>query len=115
MSRADRAVNRCNLRHAGNVAHAPKPPRAHGSDWTPFGVAIAQLDPKDVQPRPAQGDLAPLDPRTESDGWETDPDHRAFGERMGPHLATASLGMPDHLEHLWIAQLGWDAVPAEAS
>jgi hypothetical protein len=46
------------------------------------------------------------------DGWETDKDHRAFGERMGPHLEAAGLGSPDQLEHMWIAQLGWDSVPA---
>jgi len=45
------------------------------------------------------------------DGWETDEDHKAFGERMGPHLQAVGMGMPDHLEHLWIARLGWDSPP----
>ena len=42
------------------------------------------------------------------DGWETDAAHRAFGERMGPHLEAVGMGSPDHLEHMWIEKLGWD-------
>lgn len=49
------------------------------------------------------------------DGWETDADHKAFGERMGPHLQSAGMGSPDHLEHLWIGKLGWEPAGAEAS
>jgi hypothetical protein len=26
---------------------------------------------------------------------------------MGPHLEAVGMGMPDHLEHLWIEKLGW--------
>jgi len=47
-------------------------------------------------------------------GWETEEDHRAFGERMGPHLQAVGMGRPDGHEHLRIARLGWDPVPAEA-
>ncbi|PZS25825.1 MAG: hypothetical protein DLM61_19375 [Pseudonocardiales bacterium] len=42
------------------------------------------------------------------DSWETDTAHQAFGRRMGPHLEAVGMGMPDHLEHLWIEKLGWD-------
>jgi hypothetical protein len=42
------------------------------------------------------------------DGWETDAAHKAFGRRMGPHLEAVGMGMPDHLEHMWIEKLGWD-------
>lgn len=49
------------------------------------------------------------------DGWETDEDHKAFGHRMGPHLQAVGMGMPHDSEHLWIAKLGWDSVPAGAS
>ena len=49
------------------------------------------------------------------DGWETDADHKAFGRHMEPHLEAAGMGGPDHLEHLWIEQLGWDPAPAEAA
>jgi len=45
------------------------------------------------------------------DGWETDEDHKAFGAQMGPHLQAVGMGVPDHLEHLWIARLGWDSPP----
>jgi hypothetical protein len=49
------------------------------------------------------------------DGWETDEDHKAFGERMGPHLEAAGMGSPDHLEHLWVSKLGWDSEPARTT
>ena len=42
------------------------------------------------------------------DGFETDAAHEAFGRRMGPHLEAVGMGMPDHLEHLWIEKLCWD-------
>ena len=42
------------------------------------------------------------------DGWETDAAHKAFGRRMGPYLEAVGMGMPDHLEHMWIEKLGWD-------
>ena len=48
------------------------------------------------------------------DGWQTDADHKAFGQRMGPHLQSVGMGMPDHLEHMWISQLGWDQIPVKA-
>ena len=41
-------------------------------------------------------------------GWESEAAHQAFAHRMGPHLEAVGMGMPDHLEHLWIEKLGWD-------
>ena len=47
-------------------------------------------------------------------GWETALSHRAFGHPMGPHLQAAGMGLPDHIERLRIAKLGWNQVdPSE--
>ncbi len=34
---------------------------------------------------------------------------------MMPHLQAAGIGRPEAHEHLGIARLGWDPVPAEGS
>lgn len=49
------------------------------------------------------------------DGWASDEDHKAFGERMGPHLQAAGMQSPDHLEHLWIEKLDWDETITQQS
>lgn len=43
------------------------------------------------------------------DCFDTDEDHLAFGENMGEHLEAAGMPGPDHLEHLEVSKLGWDA------
>ncbi len=41
-------------------------------------------------------------------GWQTAVAHRAFGERMHPHIDAAGIGAPDHIERMQIKRLGWD-------
>ncbi len=41
-------------------------------------------------------------------GWQTAAAHRAFGERMHPHIDAVGLGSPDQIERLQIKKLGWD-------
>jgi hypothetical protein len=39
--------------------------------------------------------------------WQTDEDHKNFGEKMGPHLQAEGLTRP-WVEHFPIAKLGWN-------
>ena len=41
-------------------------------------------------------------------GWETAVAHRAFGQRLHPHIDTAGMGAPDQIERMRIEKLGWD-------
>jgi hypothetical protein len=40
--------------------------------------------------------------------WETEAAHQTFAHRMGPHLESVGMGMPDQLERLRIGKLSWD-------
>jgi hypothetical protein len=41
-------------------------------------------------------------------GWETAVAHRAFGQRMHPHIDAVGMGTPVQIERMRIEKLGWD-------
>jgi len=40
--------------------------------------------------------------------WQTAAAHRAFGERMHPHIDAVGMGAPDQIERMKIKKFGWD-------
>ena len=41
-------------------------------------------------------------------GWQTATAHRAFGQRLHPHIDAVGIGAPDRIERMRIEKLGWD-------
>jgi hypothetical protein len=41
-------------------------------------------------------------------GWQSAVAHRAFGQGLHTHIDAVSIGTPDQIERMRIANLGWD-------
>ena len=40
--------------------------------------------------------------------WLTAAGHRAFGQRLHPHIEAVGMGTPEQIERMRIEKLGWD-------